>query len=850
MAAPEAVNGATGAGTVAVVVLNWNNAALTIECLGACQALDWPTERLQLVVVDNGSVDPTEKDRIARAFPDVELVASPTNRGFAGGANLGAARARSDYVAFLNNDARPDPAWLRAAVDVLEGDASVACVASKVLDWEGKTVDFVDAALSFYGHGFKLHVGAPDSSSFDFDSDVLFASGAAMVMRTEVFRAAGGFDEDYFAFFEDVDLGWRLWLLGHRVRYVPASLVYHRHHATMSRYGRWRETYLLERNALFTIYKNYDDANLAAILPAALALAVRRGVVLGGDDPTVLDLARVEDAGGEGDDRLEVAKETLAPAYAVNAFVEALPRLDAARRALQAARRRTDQEILRLFRLPFRPNLEDERFTTSFDAAVEAFGVRHRFGDRHRIVVATGDALTPKMAGPAIRAWHMAAALAAEHDVELVTVNRCEVSDPRFPVRHVDAADLQALEAWCDVFVFQGFLLHEYPFLRGSHKVVVVDVYDPFHLEQLEQRDNGEAFRRESVRSSTQVLNEQLLRGDFFLCASSKQRDFWLGQMTALGRVNPLTYDEDETLESLITVLPFGISDRPPVRARPAIKGVVEGIAPGDRVILWGGGIYNWFDPLTLLHAVDKLRNRCPDVRLFFLGLRHPNPHVPEFRMAVAAQALSEQLGLTGTHVFFNEDWVEFDDRQNYLLEADVGVSTHLDHVETAFSFRTRILDYLWAGLPVVATGGDALAELITSEGLGLTVAPGDIDGLEAALFRILDDEEFARSCRQNMARVAPRLTWSQVLQPLIEFCRRPRRAPDLLQATPASLPVARRPDPETPAVPYPELHGWARTAAMAVWTLRHEGVGSVVRKTVDRVTWMLTQGLRSRDGR
>ena len=101
-------------------------------------------------------------------------------------------------------------------------------------------------------------------------------------------------------------------------------------------------------------------------------------------------------------------------------------------------------------------------------------------------------------------------------------------------------------------------------------------------------------------------------------------------------------------------------------------------------------------------------------MRLFFLGLKHPNPHVARDAHGGARPgALADELGLTGTHVFFNEDWVEYDDRQNYLLESDVGVSTHLDHVETAFSFRTRILDYLWAGLPVVSTAGDALADII-----------------------------------------------------------------------------------------------------------------------------------------
>ena len=169
--------------------------------------------------------------------------------------------------------------------------------------------------------------------------------------------------------------------------------------------------------------------------------------------------------------------------------------------------------------------------------------------------------------------------------------------------------------------------------------------------------------------------------------------------------MNPVTYDADATLRSLIAVVPFGVPGQPPVKTRDAVRGVVPGIGPDDEVLLWGGGVYNWFDPLTLLRG-RPASPAPPRTRLFFLGLSHPQPGVPEMRMAVETRQLSDELGLTGTHVFFNEGWVAYDDRQNFLLEADIGVSTHLDHVETAFSFRTRILDYLWASLPVVATGG------------------------------------------------------------------------------------------------------------------------------------------------
>jgi glycosyltransferase involved in cell wall biosynthesis len=398
-----------------------------------------------------------------------------------------------------------------------------------------------------------------------------------------------------------------------------------------------------------------------------------------------------------------------------------------------------------------------------------------------KVVVATGDVLGAKLAGPAIRAWQIAEVLAAAgHEVALVTILECTATSDRFEVRHVDDADLRALEAWCDTLVFQGSLMHEHPWLRDSVKPLVVDVYDPFHLELLEQaRDEGEERRRDIVHNAVVVLNDQLRRGDFFLCASEKQRDLWIGSLAALGRVNTGTYDGDETLRGLIAVAPFGLDATPPARTGPGVKGVVEGIGEDDKLLLWGGGIYNWFDPLTLIRAVAELGR--PDVKLFFMGLAHPNPRVPRMRMAVEAEKLAGDLGLLGRTVFFNEGWVPYAERANVLLDADLGVSTHLDHVETAYSFRTRLLDCLWAGLPQVATRGDSLAELIEAEGLGLTVPPGDVPALAAAIGRLLEDRELAAAATAAAHRVARDYEWGTVLRPLVDFCAAPHRAADLL---------------------------------------------------------------------
>ncbi len=806
---------------VSVVIRHEGAIADTAAGLQAVADLDFPADRVEVVVVDTGALS-TSPRRLREAAPDAIQVSLKADPGRAESLNRAAGACSGTVIAFLGAGHVPDRRWLTACVDILDRDRSVACVATRV-DRPGGH-DSWPPAVSFLGHPVPDDArGDPAATTID---EVLYAPIEAMVVRADVFSRVGGFDARYERGLEDVDLGWRLWLLGHRVVAAPDVSVSGPEHPPTSA----RERFLRERNALFTIYKNYDDASLAAAMPAALALAVRRGVVLGGDRPLPTGSAPFDLSA------TAASAPLVASAHAIDAFLAALADLVPVRQAIQESRRRTDQEIFRLLRRPLGADVDDDRYRTAFAEATDALGVRERFGSRRRIVVATCDTLTPAMAGPAIRAWQIASALSLEHEVRLVTTSVATVTHPRFEVQSVADRELRELEEWCDILLFQGWFLTGRPYLLASTKVIVADVYDPLHLEQLEQaRDEGEKRRVELVSEAVGVLNEQLIRGDFFLCASEKQRDFWLGQLSALGRVNPLTYDEDATMRSLIAVVPFGISDAAPAHTRPALKGVLPGIGLDDKVILWGGGIYNWFDPLTLLAAVDRLRRRVPNVRLFFMGLKHPNPDIPEMRMAVAARALSDQLGLTGTHVFFNEGWVEYEDRQNYLLEADIGVSTHIDHLETAMSFRTRILDYLWASLPVVCTAGDSLADMVDAEGLGLTVPGGDVEALEAALFRILDDEGFRKECVENVARVTPALVWSEGLRPLVEFCRAPRRAPDLL-------------DPDTAhhlrrdlALGRSGLSGWRHDVRSGIDYLQWGGPRLVARKALGRVRRLLS---------
>lgn len=448
-----------------------------------------------------------------------------------------------------------------------------------------------------------------------------------------------------------------------------------------------------------------------------------------------------------------------------------------------------------------------------------------------RVLVITGAELGARMSGPAIRAAAMARVLAADgHEVVLATTSSLEPGADLgafrlAALRPGDDEGFAALERQAELIVFQGHAMEQFPALADTDRVLVVDAYDPMHLEMLEQgREQPRATWDLLVRSRVALLNQQLGRADLVLCASARQRSLYLGQLAALGRVSPATYEDDPHLERLLAIAPFGLDPEAPRREGGALRGVLPGVDEASRILIWGGGIYSWFDPLALVRAVDALARRRPEARLVFLGTRHPG--VAPMGIVAESIALAESLGALGESVVFNDDWVPYERRGAYLAEADAGVSTHHAHVETEFSFRTRILDYLWAGLPMVVTAGDSFADLIEAEGLGLVVPAGDEAALEAALERILYDEELAAAARERIAAVRERFLWELTLQPLRRIAAEPRRAADV-EAAGGRAALAEA----AAGLLAPERHGAGRDLRMAWHHLRHGGPGEVVRR-------------------
>jgi glycosyltransferase involved in cell wall biosynthesis len=443
-----------------------------------------------------------------------------------------------------------------------------------------------------------------------------------------------------------------------------------------------------------------------------------------------------------------------------------------------------------------------------------------------KVLVVSSDHFGSEMAGPAIRYWEMCKVLAAGgHQVRLGANSLSERDPEGFSVHLNSTAAIPEQAAWAEVVVVHGLVLQHFPALRTAARRLVVDLYDPFNLEILEHfKDSPWADRIVNHSGHLAGLTEQLQVGDFFICASEKQRDYWLGALTTAGRINPYTHGQDPLLRQLIDVVPFGITSKPAHHSgTPAAKGVLPGIGPESRLVIWGGGIYNWFDPLSLLRAWPRVLEATPSARLLFLGIKNPNPEVPAMHMATRAVALSEELGLRGRSVHFNLDWVPYDRRQDFLLEAEIGVSMHFDHLETAFSFRTRILDYIWAGLPIVATEGDEFASWIETKGTGRVVRYGDPDSIAAALSELLTNPAAHEACAKAIGEARPEFTWERALAPLARYCTEPWLAPDLLGNRrfryKQGIPLGWINSAKAPRAMVPRM----------LFFIRHEGLGSLI---------------------
>ena len=239
---------------VSVIVVNRDLAERLRQCLSSLVSQTYSP--FEVLVVDNASSDKSRS--IARSFPDerVRLIALESNQGFAGGNNAGMRVACGQLIALLNNDALPDRFWLERLVRAMQSSQEVGMCASKILFFQTDVIDKAGHLMYPDGQNRGRGTGEKDRGQYDRLEETLFPDGCAALYRRGMIEAVGGFDESFFAYGDDADLGIRCRWMGWKCLYVPDAVVYHHHSSTAGRYSA-QKIYWVERNRFWLAVKNF-----------------------------------------------------------------------------------------------------------------------------------------------------------------------------------------------------------------------------------------------------------------------------------------------------------------------------------------------------------------------------------------------------------------------------------------------------------------------------------------------------------------------------------------------------------------------------------------------------------------
>jgi glycosyltransferase involved in cell wall biosynthesis len=381
------------------------------------------------------------------------------------------------------------------------------------------------------------------------------------------------------------------------------------------------------------------------------------------------------------------------------------------------------------------------------------------------VLILAPEPLGETVTGPVLRAVKLAEAVAEGCDVTLAAPAPSVFPEGRFRTLETGPQQNQrlarALSAH-DVAVVQALPSPRQLLTARRHaRRLVADMIAPLALELAEVGDEP-ATTRAVVRWRAHQMVAHIAVADLVLCTNEKQRDLVIGAGLAAGLL-----DGGASLQDRVVVVPHGVDPAPPRPGRSLLR--ANGFADdGDRVAVWGGGIWSWLDPLTAIRAVERLRPSRPDLKLAFVGLDHPNPAPRRAHAPLAAEAVAyvRDRGLEDT-VAFRPRWLSRDDLFAHLRDADVGLSLSAPTLEGRYASRTRVLDYLTAGLPVVCTRGDTMAELVDRHELGRVVGVADVDGVASAVDALTRGEPR----RVDNHGVLEPLIWRNVARPLLEFC-------------------------------------------------------------------------------
>jgi GT2 family glycosyltransferase len=329
-----------------IIIPNWNGFPYLKDCIGSLLSQNF-NDDFEILIVDNASTDGSV-DWLLLFHQDIVLIKNQENMGFANACNQGAKAAKSDNIIFLNTDMKVAPDFLEKILSAKSENKNAASIAASIMDWDGKKIQFSGGIINFYGHAFQKEANIDEIANNSLKSrELLFSCGGASLYDKKIFLDMGGFDEDYFAYFEDVDLGLRLNLMGHKIIFCPEAITYHIGEASSKSLPKKQKLMLYERNAIYTIIKNYSDNSLAKILPATLLLSFAR-----------LSSAITSD----NTESIQISDHGIAIINAIQSLIDNIEKIITKRKIIQKRRKLGDDKIFEKFGCFLKTNFFEPRY--------------------------------------------------------------------------------------------------------------------------------------------------------------------------------------------------------------------------------------------------------------------------------------------------------------------------------------------------------------------------------------------------------------------------------------------------------------------------------------------------------
>lgn len=288
---------------------------------------------------------------------------------------------------------------------------------------------------------------------------------------------------------------------------------------------------------------------------------------------------------------------------------------------------------------------------------------------------------------------------------------------------------------------------------------LILDGYVPIHIEMSARGSDDLESEYEAFNFENRIWTKALRRGDILLCANEAQKKFYTGVMASVGRINPVTYNDQE----LIQIVPYGIYREKPVAKKDPIAGMVHNRKAFK--LLWFGGIYPWFDLINLLEAI-KRANKTTPIELIMVGVKNPFNQHPDFlKKYEEVMGYIEKSNMK--EIVHVTDWVKFEERAEWYLGSDAVILINNIGLENTLAWRTRLVDYVWADLPIITNGGDPMSTILEDHKAVYILPDLSVATIEQELIKAAKDKSKLQTVAKNLAKVRTLLYWDTVTKQL-----------------------------------------------------------------------------------